>query len=174
MKKVLIAIIIILLIISSFIVVYFLKDSSPETETLSINLSIDLGDETWLIERNNNLKEVKIDTNVNLNLDLSKFLAETATASCYVYQEIFFGDKEIKFDHIPSEEEKEYSRKANEFLEGYDLKQVIVRVKATNGGDGFDCVLRGIDDTKNTMALISGDGLRYSLTLDKAKQQYIS
>ena len=172
-KKILItAIVLLLLIASLFIGFYFFMGSSEKIESLTLTLSTELGDETSIIERNNNLKEAKIDTTVTINLYLSQILAETATTSCYLYQGLFFGDEEIKFDHTPSNEEKEYLRKMNEFLEGYDLTQAIIRVKTINGDEGFDCVLRGIDDTKNTMVLISEEGLRYTLTLDQAKKQY--
>ena len=165
--------IVIVLIAISAGVYFFIKSSSQTIETLNVSLKSQLGDESSILERNNKLKEVKIDTTIDFNFALSEILAETATTSCYLYQEMFFSDEQVKFDHTTSDEEKEYLKKMNDFIEGYKITQVIIVVRTINGKEGFDCVLRGNDDTKNTMAITSEDGLRYTLGLDDARKQYL-
>ena len=172
MKKLIILLVFLIIILIS-IGAYFLTQTSHDTETLTLSLSTELGNETTIIKKNNNLKEAEIDTEIDINFDLSSILAETATASAYKSQEMFFGDEEIKFDYEPSKEEKEYLRKMNEFLKGYEIKKVKASVKTAKGKEGFEYILIGTDDTKNTLVLISEDGSRYTLKLNQAKEQYI-
>ena len=172
-NKILIAIIIFLaLVVSVFVGFYFYNGASEKTESLSLTLSTEFGDEVSTIKKDNNLREVEIGSTVSFNLSLSQILAETATISCYLYQEMFFGDEEIKFEHTPSEEEKEYLKKMNDFIGGYKITQVIVNIKTINGDEGFCCVLQGADDTKNTMTLITAEGLTTYMGLNQAKKQF--
>ncbi len=167
---------VILVVIVSLLGLYYTNtqklNSEDETETETLTFSDNLVSETSYLEKNNNLKQANIKTDGKINLDISHILAETATTSCILYQKIFFEGEEIDFSHAPSEEEKEYLKKMNDFIGDYEITQVIVNLKTSNNEEGFSCVLKGKDETQNTMTLITKDGLTTYMDLNQAKQQF--
>ena len=169
---------VILVVILSLLGLYYSNsqkiNSGDKIETLTLTYSDNLVSETSNLERNKILKQVKINTEGQINLDLSQILAQTATTSCIFYQKIFFEGEEIDFNHVPSEEEKEYLRKMNEFIGEYTITQVLVEIHTINGNEGFVCSLNGNDKTQNTMILIGKDNTRYTLTLNQAEEQYLN
>jgi len=166
-------IIFILLIVFSIGAYFILNNSGEDIEILELRSSTYLAEEVSVLERNNNLKEVKIEIKVDFNeIGFGHALAESAAISCYAYREMFFGEDGIKVDYELSGDEKEYLDDMNEFLGEYKITQVGISVRSPAGTEGFDCILVGDDDTQNTMTLISPDGLRGSFTLSQAKEQY--
>ena len=149
--------------------------SNTKIETLNLSVQTPLGDESTVIERDNKLKDVRIETTATLSNNLFENSGWIATSSCYLFQSMYY-DESFNVDEImklSSEEEKEYVKKIENFIEGYKITQVRIEIKTGKGEEGFTCLLTGNDDTKNTMRIVSEDGASYSLTLDKAKEQYL-
>ena len=170
-----VAVLIIIVTVFSLLVYFNMEkaDYEKEVETLNLTYSGDLSSETSYLERNNKYEEAKIKTEGEVNIDLSQFLAQTATTSCILYQKIYFEDEEINLSDIYSEEEKEYLNEIDEFIGEYTIKEVLIEVYTTSGKEGFICSLIGKDKTENTVFLIDND-LRYTLSLSEAEKQYLN
>ena len=172
MEKGLKIFLLIILLIVIGIGVYYFINKSP-IKTLNLSSKDNVSAESIFIEKNKNSKEATVDITVIFNESHIYISNELGVKTCYIYKELFFWDLETALLYYPSEEGKEYVRKIDSFLDGYNVTKVVANIKSGNGKNDFTCSLGGYDDAKNSIVFISqSDNSRYTFGLDEAREQY--